>query len=367
MGITPEPTMAIGIPMPIDLLALGNNLGLAGGWIIVLVLIAWILFMPEKVDKVRVVVLGALTWIGARVRRKYHSAAIRTALNPQIGLLREQLGIPDELPELEIRYVSANQEDRPIFENGRVVVFLRDATASRAENVVRTAMHYVSASVYPQTRPFMNRPTNLALDLALTRRLLFGEKDALRHYTRYFVEDVCSVDKELNHLYGQLASIDERGLLPGVLLHQLSALAIRLGPAYHHSEAVQKEVVGFVRFIESIANRTKDELQLDYNVRYIKVSVVLLGRDETLSKYGFTPYSKHVARALMSGFNGVYILAAGRKTKLVSQFLRTLDENEYFGKRITEFELDERTLTQAGRTSDRAIGYISFRPRRTAS
>ena len=308
--------------------------------------------------------LGGLTWAGSNIRRSHHSASIRSALNPRIDDLRQHLGINEELPSVDVRFARPRSNERPQFENGRVIVFLRDATASRSENIVKAAMHYVGSSVLPQARPFMDQFTNQALDLTLARRLLQNEQDALRHYTRYFVDDICSVAPQLNNLYGQIVSIDERGLLPGVLLHELSLLSLRLGPAYYHSAAVQTEVVGFIRFLENIATRERSEIgPLDFNIVYIKVKIILLGRDETLDEQGFQPYMRQISRAFLEGFHGAYVLAAGRKAKLVQEFLDGLRENKYFRERISQFEVDEYVISGADRNANRAIGYVGFRRR----
>lgn len=353
---------SMGALMPIDPFKVAEFLGLRGPWILLLILFLWVMFMPDKVERVRQMFTHAFSWMGSRVRRGYHTSSIRASLNPQIDRLRDELGIPEELPGVEIRFVAAKNDDRPAFEKGRVVVFLRDPTASRAENVVKAAMHYVGTSVHPQARPYMNEPTNTALDLALARRMLQGDRDALRHYTRYFIDDICSVDPAINRIYSQLSNIDERGLLPGVLLHQLSALSLRLNRSHYHDPAVQSEVADFIRFLGDIATRERSEVGLlDFNVRYIKVKVILLGKDETLDEFGFQPYKKQLARAMMTGFQGAYVLAAGRKAKLVGEFLTSLEGNEYFRTRINDVALEERTVTFAGRRSERAIGYVSFR------
>lgn len=350
--------------MTIDFGGVLRALGVQSFWLaVVLVLIVWVLFFPDRVDRVRVGVLGMFSFLGSGVRRRFHREAVKSALNPAIRDLAGLLGLPHELPKADIRYARSVEEVRPQFQNGRVIIFVRDGQGRRAENITRAALAYTNAAVYPRSRPYLNETTNKALDMALTRRLISNDRDAFFFFTRHFVQDMCKVNAQLNAIYNSILDLDERGMLPSILLHQLQLLTTRLYPAHQFEPAVQQEVVGFINFLSRVANRkTGEKVRLEYELEYIRVGVIMLAADETLESRGLEPHLKVASRYAVGRYHGIYLLAGGRKSGLVRQFVNKLERNAYFAERIAAVSVHDHVATQnRAQGGDIAVGYVQLR------
>ena len=336
---------------------------------LLVILVAWLLFFPEKVEKFRAGFFWALGILSASFRRQFHRSAIRGFLNPQLRSLEGQLGLEEKLPRIDIRFLKTGSDTKPAFSNGNVILFLRDTRGFRSENIVKAALAYVNAALYPESRPYVNETTERALDLVLTKRLIRDDRDAFTHFTRYFVADACSVDEDLKGIYGCLVASDERGLLPNVLLHQLSLLAARLYPEHMYSPDIQQEVVGFIRWLATIARRGPgQEVLLQFNVRYIRVGLVLMGKDETLRERGFAPYKENMARMIMQQYHGAYILAAGHKIGLVKRMISALENNAYFSTKISQTSVSKAVShVSADKHVAISIGYVPILPHREVS
>lgn len=321
----------------------------------------WVVLMPEKVEKVREHLYWLLGGLGSAFRKRYHRIAIRNSLDPQIRTLESQLGLEERLPGVEIRFRRDARE--PAYVGGSVVVFVRDARSLRGENVAKVAHAYVHAALYQESRPYMSDTTSHALDLVLTKRLIREDNDALYSFTRSILE-ACKNDQALNCVYQQLVICDKAGLLPGILLHQLSLLTSQLSPSHTYSHDVQNEFTGFIRWLAGVASRDRGDPISPFNIRYIRVGIILVGRDETLSERGLTPYQRYFAQLIHQGLHGAYILAAGTKVRLVRQLIEALERNEYFLRRISRAGVKETVRhLSVDRSLKIAVGYVSIRSR----
>ncbi len=326
----------------------------------------WVMVMPEKVEKVREHLYWLLGGLGSAFRNRYHRIAIRNSLNPQIRTLESQLGLEERLPGVEIRFRRDARE--PAYVDGSVVIFVRDPRSLRSENVAKVALAYVHDVLYRESRPYMSDTTGRALDLVLTKRLVQEDKDAFYFFTRSYIVDACKNDRVLNGEYEQLVACDKAGLLPGVLLHQLSLLTSRLFPLHTYSRDVQEEFRGFIRWLAGVARRDRGEPVTPFDIRYIRVGIILVGRDETLSEQGLIPYQRYFARLIHQGLYGAYILAAGNKVKLVKQLIEALESNEYFLQRISRAGVKETVKHfSVDRGLKIAVGYVPISPRAESS
>ena len=327
-------------------------------------LVGWVMFMPEKVEKAREIFFWLLGGLSSNFRKRFHRSAIKNSLNPQIRVLESQLGLEGKLPKVDVRFRSAVDNRKSVLVGGSVVLFLRDTRSFRGENVAKAALMYANVALYRKSRPYMSDTTGRALDLVLTKRLVREDKDAFYFFTENYLADACKNDEQLNSIYLQLVACDEAGLLPGILLHQLLLLTSRLYPLHTYSLDVQSEFTGFIRWLAGVAGRGRGENVTPFDIRYIRVGIILVGRDETLSERGLEPYQKYFARLIQQDFQGTYILASGRKVGLVKQLIESLENNAYFTNRISRAGIREviRNLS-VDKYLKIEIGYVPIRPR----
>ena len=352
--------------MNINVIELLKYLGINNIWFVFFIVLAlFYLVSPEKLEYLRKGILKAFSFLGSAIRRKYHVSHIKTSLTPSINYLQAQLNSDEPLPPVQVRYYNDKEDKVGEFRDGTVFVFLRDNLESKAANVTNAAISYVNTCVYPETRPLMDLVTNKAFDLALTRRMLMTEQDALYYFNHRYIPDICKENDKLRKIYTQLLAVDDKGFFASILIHQLMLLSARLGPTHMFSPRVQQEVFGFIHYLSTIASRERGErVQLNFEITYIRVGCILLGADETLNAGGFSPYLRQASRMVLGEFHGFYVLGAGHKIGVAEDFLLALSRNNYLSKRISVTGLEEQKVKFAkDKQANIGIAYVHITPR----
>lgn len=118
----------------------------------------------------------------------------------------------------------------------------------------------------------------------------------------------------------------------------------------------------FIKFVKEVDMKGRDEnISPRFKCRYLDISIVLVGRPETVQYYGCEPYTSYIKGAVKEGIQVFYILARGRlncwvadevayqlcKEKIVKKTKEYSDEVTHKGKqvKISCIRLENSSLT----------------------
>ena len=87
-----------------------------------------------------------------------------------------------------------------------------------------------------------------------------------------------------------------------------------------------------------VKNRKHGEnINLQYKDKSIQMAIVLIGRVETIERYGFEPYIRHINSLLNNGITTVYILAKGIPSIHFAEYITNRVRKSVTLKKIDEF------------------------------
>ena len=199
-------------------------------------------------------------------------------------------------------------------ENHVIIVRIRD-NLEDDRNLVNSMMAFCSIGVVPQSRQFLPKAMNGAIDITMTRKLL----NELEHHTalKYLYDEVMTEgeddeSKERDEFCRIFDDLDESGLFTRVVLEEMrdfgARIATRFPRDWHGEEAVQ-----FVKYVHAVATRQpgQDMQEVGHRSYYISTAFVFIGSIETMIDGGEEPYLAHVRWLRTNGYRRAYLAARG--------------------------------------------------------
>jgi hypothetical protein len=333
---------------------------------VLIFLIAWVLLMPTKAEKVAGWLWGFLTWAGGGARKKATAYSVQGHINDATkDALRNG---PDELIEgpVKIRFHAADHV-KAVLEEGRVVVFMR-RHQHVSENVAHALMAYLPQAVLSRARRYVDDETIRAADLTLAKTVLSGDsppKGALDCFYEHHLEPAAGESAAMRQRLEELDEIDLHGWLTRVLLAQYRALGQALYPGAPFRGATL-ETEAYERWLHRLASLKPSELgSLRFEGKLMRVAVIFVARPEVLDKKGVTPYRSRAKNLIYDlRFDAVYLMARDHNIPAVREIVKTLRGDGRLSE-VSLFQYPLRSDFAARRLPRKSAALACIRRRRS--
>jgi hypothetical protein len=314
-------------------------------------LLAWI-YAAERV----VIVLSKVASLFGGASQVIRKRVTKGLVEGRINLARRSLNslTPGILPHpAKITWVNPDNAESYLQEDNVIVRMSYHDNPHR--NLVLAGLLYMNAGLLPESRQYLRRPFQEALDLLAVEEMLIraGERDALLYFRRETLPEELDCDERLSDAYELLGRLSDTGYLARILLPELVDYPMRVraaAPRSYHFEETRRFVEYLHRltgtiYLEYFLPSSPDRPPLDFWDNHIKVSFILVGRPELLERIGHKAYLRRIEMCRSSGAQTIFLLGSGRAAAAVPGITRSAKSAGL----IKDYRLREYNIAAEGR------------------
>lgn len=315
------------------------------------VLLAWI-YAAERV----VIVLSKMASLFGGASQVIRKRVTKGLVEGRINIGRRSLNrlTPGTLPyPAKIRWVNPDNVESYLQEDNVIVRMSYHDNPHR--NLVLAGLLYMNAGLLPESRQYLRRPFQQALDLLAVEEMLVraGEREALLYFRREILPEELEHDDSLSDTHELLGRLSDAGYLGRILLPELVDYPVRIrhaAPRSRHLEETRRFVEYLHRltatiYLEYFLPSCPDRPPLDFWDNHIKVSFILVGRAELLETMGYKAYLRRIEICRSSGAQTIFLLGSGRAAAAVREIARSAKSAEL----IESYRLREYNIPAEGR------------------
>lgn len=221
------------------------------------------------------------------------------------------------LPELNIEWVKTDEQGQVRLEPGKAIVLLK-YNKDNTQNIINTTAAYVHKTLLHNSKPFMDKGIQTAIDFSIIREFL-NSTPQKNYVVSQFVES-CSEDIGIyGDAFQKVLKVEDEGLLTRLLLREYAIWGNKLVGKVRSPE-YEIESKKFLDFVYSIAVREFDELTpLVHKETTIKIAILLVAKYDTYVEKGIEPYVRRIKEEFASGVNTFYLLARNDKIDILNK------------------------------------------------
>lgn len=285
-------------------------IGFLAGIGLVGALIAYLLLMPERAERVAGWVFG----ITAICIQSLDRAAVAYKVQGAVNSMRAewQENAPDLLEKkLRVKWASVDEAEAQL-RDGEVLVVMQRAR-NTDENVAHAVMAYLPKALLSRARPYLDKERMRAADLVIAKSL-FAHNESNGGASDVFYEKhlgpARAESAEIRKKIEEMDGIDLEGWLTRILLAEYQILGRQLYPG-EPDVACVRDGEQFARWLHSLSTRKPGDKtgSLTYRGRYFRIAVILVARKDLLERRGLAPYRRRAKRYLYRDkMDAVYIM-----------------------------------------------------------
>lgn len=277
--------------------------------LLLIFIIAYLLFFPEKAGRIASWIYKGLRGLGSYFEKRYVASDIQSTINIRQRQINSEVdgALPYPVAIKWIREITPET----FIENKRCVVRIHRSD-NRSRNLVTATMAYIGQGVILFARRYIDHKVCQGIDLAITRSILVAEDSpgALDIFIEDILHPIISQDEDFAELYIVMESMDDSGFLTRILLREFMELGRMLYPK-SPSDDLKEETRRLVKFLSDIARKDIEDVPLEFRGKMIHLNVVLVARSWKLEQHGLRPYVNRCKESAKSGADAVYICARG--------------------------------------------------------
>lgn len=297
---------------------------------IVLIILVWFLFCPEKAEKCASLLYRMFASISYFASRKYISLNIQGEINGKIKKLNKE--VKDALPyRMKIRWVKAEEAEAEV-KNGNVIVFMRDYK-NQSINIAHAALAYTCKGLLPKARNYVEPTLMRSIDYMVAMKIAEGNTGAVKYLNELF-ESESSKNTALKSWRNKLISIDKQGYLTRVMIFDFKSLSEFFpGPS---TDDIRKETAEYAKLVHRLATKKPGEkVNPSFNGKYLHVAITPIARAEIMT---IDPHLNFIKHSLNEGVNTFHIVAVGKRNITLARIVMKRAEKELGLIRIKDGE-----------------------------
>jgi len=205
-----------------------------------------------------------------------------------------------------------------------VVVIRMKEHEENPRNVAFAVVDYVTKGMIPFSRPYLERPIQIAIDATMIKRMLHERDESALDYYLTNVLSKKKEDEELQTCLKMLDSLDQQGLFTRIYLEEVKEVGLKMYPM--EDQYAVRETKELLKRLDVLARRKQGQRGTanPYIARRIKVAYVLIAETEKLLWEGSEPHVQYGLRCLRNGCEAIYLLSRGVKTKYAREVANEL-------------------------------------------
>lgn len=310
----------------IDLIIIGSPYVFV---VILLYIVIQFILNPEKAEKWGAILSKAFSAVSTKMEKIHISKDIQYRFNTFRKEINRECN--DLVPyKTEIKFVKpANiRKDRVEHKDDKVIIVMKDRK-NQDENFVRAAILSTDKILIPNSRKYIDNHLMKSIDLQFIRNLILAtNKSKLNFFIEKWLAPELKNDVELENKVRILDKLTELGVFTRILLQELKDYGLVFYPRLPDSKYF-KEPNEFFETLQELANKQHQiDIKPDYIGKYIKVSMVMVGRPGTVFKsegIDIDPYIKWIFTCEEFGYKTIYLLALKMNITAVKKIEKFLD------------------------------------------
>ena len=255
-------------------------------------------------------------------QRKHEKKYISNDIKSQLNIARDGLHCGRiVLPKVvNVEWVEASDPTSYEVKDGQFVVCL-DPASKQEENITHLARTVVERTSLIGVRYIITEPLCTALDIALTRRLLFHlrTRAPLDWFRANILQPALQQVGDLSEWTNKAVKIDEQGLFNTILLVELEDLGRRVDglESQPYMTSVAQELVKFVHRLAT--KQVGIDVPLKFERAHARVAVVRVAKAETILDRGIQNYVDAAKENIKQGIYTLYLIIWEKKYLLSSE------------------------------------------------
>lgn len=300
-----------------------------GGWGLLIVLVLYTMFFPDKAEKFYALLWKFVTIFYKNAEKKYIAHDIQSKVNDYLNnyLSKEIHGFKPS--NIKLEWVDENQTADHFKKNGRIILKM-SKSKNQEKNLVNAAMIFIAENVLYKAKKYISPKQRESIDVFVAKKFFEVEqKDYLNQFVDDFLQDSASDDK-INDLLYKYKTIDENGLFYPVFVQEMIFLGEKVFANNYPKSEIYKEVSELITFLNNFASRKTGEIiENKFVGRYCKFGIMIVGESWKTESQGTHPYAKYVQKLFLQKSETVYLLGDSRKENFINTVLPEEVKNKF--------------------------------------
>jgi len=280
----------------------------SGALVAVVVILAILLFYPEKLEHLIAMISRLFAWCSYRLERRYIGKSIKADLNTHIKELNREAPVLSLAP-VDIKWVEAEDVYAEL-RKGKIIIFMRNYR-KQPKNLAVAASVYVAKALLPKVRRYVNPSLMEAIDYVVAKKLVSHSPEAVGYLVEIYAERL-KKNADLKELIPIVDDIQGAGYLTRIILREFKNSFIGQYPR-EPSQEMWDETIEFVLRTHELLTKPPEER--GYHTvqpgRWIKAAIVPIARSETVLTRGLEPHFTFIKECLNKGVSDFFVVAAG--------------------------------------------------------
>ncbi len=320
-----------------------------GGWGVVVIVVFYFAFFPEKAEK-----LSALMWKFLRkfykgAEKKYITHDIQGRVNDFVtGYLKKEIK-EFEPAKIKIVWAEEDQTREAFLKSNSIIVRMRQSD-NQNKNFVHATMVYISNTILVKAKRYISPKQKEGIDLFVARKLFEKEK---REVVTMFIDEILyekTSDAKIRDFFDKFDVIDVAGLFFPVFVQEMIFLGEKIF-LKGRDPKIQEEVTGLIRFLNNYSNRRtgEDNLKTLFEGKFSKFQMVIIGKWVKLVSRGLGPYINFIKKSASKGIETIYILGDSNRKDIINQICSEQLLNEIGFSKYNQKTYPAKILNSTGK------------------
>jgi len=293
-----------------------------GPYAILIFIIFYILFFPEKAEKFTVLLCRLIFMIFRLGEKQIITHDIQARVNEFSKTLSKEIANVEPVG-IKVQWISDNETPKQFFDRNKLVIRMRRHD-SQDKNFINASMVFVASVFLIKSKKYMSKSQKESIDLYVGKKLFEMEKPQIadQFYEDFFSMKTISNEKIMG-LIEKYEIIDKVGLFFPILVQELTFFGEKIFYKLKTIDII-KEISAFIDFLKNYAEREIGEERLPKNFTgvYCRCGIVIIGEKV---KIGLCePYVNYIKNVINDKIENIYLI--GPATKENINFIKNIIE-----------------------------------------
>lgn len=306
--------------------------GFFAGGISFTAVILFVLFLWMKYPDNFKIVLSQIWYILSFIFKRWaEKKYIKTHLEGTLGKRIEEINKEvNGLDADKIKIIMVQTSTRETFIKDRTLIIRLQRKENHDENLVNVAVLYTEQCLYKKLELHLNEEQKQGFNLYTEKSFLKNcSGSALQFFHKNYYLPIAKDNQTIQRYFEKLERIDGKGLFYSVFVQEMIFLGNK---AYFKKkpEEINKEVDKFVNFLETFAERTKGDLEVEKTFLgvNIKMAFILVALKEKRELGMSDSYVRYIEKLLQDDIESYYLLGRGHNIKFVNEVADAVKKNK---------------------------------------
>jgi hypothetical protein len=282
-----------------------------GGFLFAFMVFAIYLWKCEQINKyILLPVYKFLRNTCLWLNKNYIAKNIEINVNSSVRQLNDKL-IGYNIDGVSIQWVK-ERDIQCLLRDNKVIIKMKKGD-SQEENFVNVTHLLIKNSLLYKSKSILTEQQANYIELYTTKKICENQGVGVEKYFHdnfYLAEE--KKDLKIKDYFGSFVKIDNSGLYISLFLQEILSYGER-SSLKKYSEQVNKEIDGFILFLDKFVDRKHGENEIEKNFvgTYINFGIVLVADPKKRDEVGMYPYLKYIESLINMGIRNIYLLARG--------------------------------------------------------